>query len=267
MKVRDPTEVSPTAADLAESLKERSSTEVSLWTIQRRLYEHQLKKVVKTKKPFVSPANRRKRVEFPRRYRHLTVEQWEKVLWSDESPFVIRCQNHQYVWRSPNEKFSPRCLQGTVKHQKKIMVWGCFSWYGVGALHRIEGILKKGQYRQILIHQMRPSARRRHGNNFIFQHDNDPKHTSNAVKSYLRNQCIKGVPWPPQSPDFNPIENLWSEIDRQLHKRQVNGEEKLFKCLEEKWENFSKQHLQNLVESMPNRCAKVVKSRGYPIDY
>ena len=90
VKVRDSTEVSPTAADLAESLKERPSTEVSRWTVQRRLYEYQLKKVVKTKKPFVSPANRRKRVEFARRYRHLTVEQWKKVLWSDESPFVIR---------------------------------------------------------------------------------------------------------------------------------------------------------------------------------
>ena len=147
------------------------------------------------------------------------------------------------------------------------MVWGCFSWYGVGALHRIEGILKKGQYRQILIHQMRPSARRLHGNNSIFQHDNDPKHTSNAVKNYLRNPRIKVLPRPPQSPDFNPIENLWSEIDRQLHKRQCNSEEKLFKCLKEKWENFSKQYLQNVVESMPNRCAKVVKSQGYPIDY
>ena len=90
VKVCDSTEVSLTAPDLAESLKERSSTEVSRWAVQRRLYEHELKKVVKTKKPFVSPPNRRKRVEFARRYSHLTVQQWKKVLSSDESPFVIR---------------------------------------------------------------------------------------------------------------------------------------------------------------------------------
>ena len=143
-----------------ESLKERSSTEVFRWTVQHRLYERQLKKVVETKKPFASPTNCRKRVEFARRYSHWTVEQWKKVIWSDESPFVIRYQNRQYVcFRSPNEKFSPRCLQGTVKHQKNIMVWGCFSWYGLGGLHRIEGILKKEKYRQILIHQMRPLAK------------------------------------------------------------------------------------------------------------
>ena len=52
------------AESLAESLKERSSTDVSRWVVQCRLYEHELKKVVKTKKPFVSPPNRRKLVEF-----------------------------------------------------------------------------------------------------------------------------------------------------------------------------------------------------------
>ena len=88
------------------------------------------------------------------------------------------------------------------------MVWGCFSWYGVGALYHIKGILKKEKYRQILIHQMRPSARRLQGDDFVFQHDNDPKHTSHLVKNYLQNQQIEVLPWPPQIPDLNPIENL-----------------------------------------------------------
>ena len=51
---------------------------------------------------------------------------------------------------------------------------------------------------QILIRHMRPSARRLHGDNFIFQHDNDPKHTAHIVKNYPRNE---------QSPDLNPIES------------------------------------------------------------
>ena len=41
------------------------------------------------------------------------------------------------------------------------MVWGCFSWKGVGAFHEIKGILTR--YRQILIRQMRPFARQLHG--------------------------------------------------------------------------------------------------------
>ena len=147
------------------------------------------------------------------------------------------------------------------------MVWGCFSWYGVGALYHIKGILKKEKYRQILIHQMRPSARRLQGDDFVFQHDNDPKHTSHLVKNYLQNQQIEVLPWPPQSPDLNPIENLWSELDRQTERRSCNSEEELFKQLKEQWEKLSPDYLKKLVESMPRRCEKVIKSRGYPFDY
>ena len=67
----------------------------------------------------------------------------------------------------------------------------CFSWYGVEALRRIKGIMKKENYHQILIHQMRSSVTHFHGNDFIFQYDNDPKHTLNVVKNYLQNQGIE----------------------------------------------------------------------------
>ena len=69
------------------------------------------------------------------------------------------------------------------------MVWGCLSWKGAGAFYQIKGILTKERYRQILIHQMRPSARQLQGDNFIFQHDNNPEHTAHIVENYPRNQA------------------------------------------------------------------------------
>ena len=262
---RNPLDVCPSVADLSKSLKERTSTQISPLTVQRRLHEKNFKKFPKTKKPYVSQVNRRKRLQFARRYRHWTVDQWKKIIWSDESPFVLRFQRRSYVWRRRNEQLSPRCLQGTLKHQKKIMVWGCFSWYGVGAFCRINGILTKEKYRQILIRHMRPSARRLHGENYIFQHDNDPKHTATIVKQYLRNQQIEVLPWPAQSPDLNPIENLCSELDRRVDKRE--SEEELFECLKKAWANLDHGYLAKLIESMPKRCNRMIKSRGYPISY
>ena len=68
---------------------------------------------------------------------------------------------------------------------------------------------------------MRSSARQLHaGDNFIFQDDNDPKHTAHIVKNYLRNHQIEMLEWPPQSPDLNPIESLWAELNRKLNKRK-----------------------------------------------
>ena len=108
----------PSTADLSESLKDRKSPKISRRTAERRLCERNYKKYLKTRKSFVSTVNRGKRVQLAMRCRHWTVDQWKNVVWSDESPFVLRCQNRSYVWLLRKQQFLPRCLQGTLEHQK-----------------------------------------------------------------------------------------------------------------------------------------------------
>ena len=72
---RDPSEVCPSTSDLSESLKDRTSTQISRRTAQRRLHERNYKKCLKTKKTFVSSVNRRKLLKFAKIYRHWTVDQ------------------------------------------------------------------------------------------------------------------------------------------------------------------------------------------------
>ena len=73
VKQRDPSEVCPSTGDLSKSLKDRTSTQISRLTAQHRLHERNYKKCLKTRKPFVSSVNRRKRLKFAKLYRHRTV--------------------------------------------------------------------------------------------------------------------------------------------------------------------------------------------------
>ncbi|XP_058810201.1 uncharacterized protein LOC131675290 [Phymastichus coffea] len=97
-----------------------------------------------------------------------------------------RCVAVKKVRRSASEKMTPQCIVPTVKHGgSSVMVWGCFSGHGTGDLVKIDGIMRKEQYKNILVRHAIPSGLRGPGRGFVFQQDNDPKHTSILCRSYL----------------------------------------------------------------------------------
>lgn len=257
------------AVQLNTQLRQYHDVNCSVTTTKRRLNEAGLFGRRPAKKPWISKKNRRHRVKFAKEHLHWTSEDWMKVLWSDESKsMMFGSDGIKFVRREVNKKYDPRYQLPTVKHGGgNIMVWGCFSRDSIGPLHRIEGIMDGPKYVDIIKKHMLPHAKSKMPRGWIFQQDNDPKHTSNVAKNFFTSKKIRVLDWPSQSPDLNPIENLWDELERATAGRKPTSKDELFQILNEAWKNIPLDTLIKLVDSMPKRCEAVIKAKGYATKY
>ncbi len=131
-----------------------------------------------------------------------------KVLWSDETKIqLFGINSTRRVWRRRNAAYDLKNTIPTVKHGGgNIMLWWCFSAKGTGQLHRI-----KGRWTgpcTVGARALKPARALKMGRGWVFQHDNDSKHTAKATKEWLKKKHIKVLECPSQSPDLNPIEKL-----------------------------------------------------------
>ena len=79
-------------------------------------------------------------------------------------------------------------------------------------------------YRDILEQNLQPPINHfKLGQRCILVHDNDPKHTSGLIKDKLKRERIETLSWPPCSSDFNPIQNLWDELERKVKTHQLHN--------------------------------------------
>lgn len=244
------------------------SSPVSSETVRRVLRKNSFKAVVKKKKPFLTTRYRKRRLDFALKYKEWTVEDWKRVIWSDETKINrIASDGRQWVWKKAGEGLTEREVQGTVKFGGgNIMVWGCMGWEGVGRLGEVEGKMNAEQYVDILEHNLLPSMEESETplDDLIFQQDNDPKHTSKRAKRWMEDNNITLLDWPPQSPDLNPIEHLWNHIKRQLcqYPTQAKGVWEIWERVVEVWGKIEPEVCQELIESMPRRIGAVIKAKG-----
>ena len=101
----------------------------------------------------------------------------------------------------------------------------------------------------------------------MFIHDNDPKRTSGLIKDWLKRKRIQTLPWPPYSPDFNPIENLRDEVERRIKKHQPENITELALLLTQEWNKIELSVVEKQVDSIPSRLYECIKMKGYPAKY
>jgi transposase len=152
------------------------------------LRKHDYNGRVCSKKPLLRPANKVKRMRFARKHVNKPKQFWRSILFSDEKKVeLFNSKRRKYCRRKTGEPLRDDTIQPTVKHGGgSLMVWGCFMGGRTGSLFRIEGILKAPQMKKILEEHAIPSGFRLGGNSFVFQQDNDPKHTSKIYMQKFR---------------------------------------------------------------------------------
>ena len=145
---------------------------------------------------------------------------------------------------------------------------------GVSDLVFIEGSMDSKLYIDVLKNGLLPMYSRLgiKQDEYTFMEDGDPKHQSQETKVWKKNKGIKFIEnWPPNSPDLNPIENLWAVLKRRVAQRKPSDLEEIKKYLVEEWKLWNRFEDDNFIEryinSMPKRISLVIRSKGFPIKY
>ncbi len=258
MSLKDRRKSSP---DISKDLKEDIGVELSSRTIRRRLLDSGLKSCRAKKKPLLSEIAREKRLRWAREHRNFN---WNNVVFSDESRFCLVSDRPVNVRRRPGKEYLPECVNTTMKHGGcGFMVWGYFARNGVGRLHKVEGNIDAQHYLKILKYCVVPSG----DQPVIFQQDNAPCHTAKVVKEWADANAVDILSWPGNSPDLNPVENVWDYLARKMEKENFKNEKELLEKLKGEWEKIPLAYLEKLVDSMPRHIEAVIKAKGGAIKY
>jgi hypothetical protein len=98
----------------------------------------------------------------------------------------------------------------------------------------------------------------------IYMNDEAGYHTFKLSAKWRHENGLKRMSWSAQSPNLNPIENLWRLIKLRISGRRhrVHSVEEMKRVIEDEWNNLTPEDFQASIESMQRRCQAVIKARG-----
>jgi transposase len=248
-----------TSKELAQKLLDNRGLDVSRWTVQRQLKRLGYKSTLPYGTPMLTQEQKDARVQWAIKHQN---DDWSRTIFTDETCYQLFRNTIRRWSRNPKAE-----VKRIPKNRQKIMVWGGFSIKGLVGYHSFNTIMDGNYYVQILQDHLIRSARKQFGRRWRLQQDNDPKHKSRVAQQFLSKEAPEVIDWPSNSPDVNPVENLWSIIKRRVEKRKPTNLQELDIFLHEEWDKTDMVVLSHLVDSMQSRCLALIKSKGERINY
>lgn len=187
------------------------------------------------------------------------------MIFSDESRLEAMTESVNFVRRRPGERYSEVAVQKKIKHPPSVMIWSCITGNGTGPLYFVEGTMNQVQYKKVLETTFLPflySLSEEEGS-YTFMQDGAPCHTAKSIKTLLQEHRIPLLPWPGNSPDLNPIENVWSTLKKFTYSSPNPTIAVLKENIQKHWqENKLQEVVKTCICSMPDRINAVIMAKG-----
>ena len=202
------------------------------WTLQQTAYCQ-----------LIRDANKVKRLEYALRVME-SGDTFHNVIFSDECSISLQ-QYRRTCYRKIDE---PTKRKPKPKHPLKVHVWAGISRYGATKICIFDGIMDAELFCSILETTLIPFIREKLPDHRFMQ-DNDPKHTSRRAQAFFDTNNINWWRTPPESPDLNPIEDLWHELKFFLESKiKPRTKEELVDGIKKFWAK----------KVTPEKCAKYI---------
>lgn len=218
-------------------------------------YKYAVPRVV----PLLTDRHKIQRVEWCRKYIDFD---WSKVYFSDETYVEIHGTRNCRWFKKGHRPIEPR-----PKFSFKVLFWASISTKTKSPLVSSDVKMNSQGYCCILETHFLPFLTKTRTKRFFFQQDNATAHTSKYTKEFLSKKSIKTIDWPANSPDLNPIENIWSILKRSVSMRSPNNKNDLIGYTEDEWSKIPIETIARTIESMKTRILQVLKRNGGKCDY
>ena len=177
--------------------------------------------------------------------------------FSDEKQFVLD-HTSSTVWL---EKGEARPVREISSLRTSVMIWGGIWYHGRTELAIVEGNINAKKYIEVLRDYLLPSIPT--SPHFLFQHDNAPPHNPISVRHFLFSNAVNLLDhYPAYSPDFNPIEHVWSWMVHDVNKQRPSNRASLVNAVQLSWQSLPQAVIQAYIDNLPAQLMKVERAGG-----
>lgn len=221
-----------------------------------------------TEKPLLTPLHMEKRTRWAEDHKHWVFDSWRWVDWTDEAKIYLGGFGEVWITRTAEEKYHTSCLVPKFRQKAGLMIHGSISGHSKGPLtifdvnEKISAQIYSARVLPGIHDHIRTMEQELGHRKGILMEDNASIHTAKYTRAWHAYYGFNKMEWPANSPDLNPIENVWRILKYRVGRRFPQTVDELRQYVTEEWDKLSPQDYLKYIEEMPERCKAVIAAKG-----